>query len=641
MSSMISTDQNEAGVNANTVSEAGDLLVNYLAQIGVDYVFGVPGGAIEPLYNALARSARREGPRAIVARHEAGAAFMAEGYTRETGKLGVCCATTGPGATNLMTGVASAYQDNIPMLVITAQTPINTFGKGAIQDSSCTGINTVGMFQYITRYSSLVSHADQLEQKLIRAITAAFQSPCGPVHLSIPLDILRSPLAHSQPACNLKQLLKPAVLVDLVRIKELAAHISKSRALVLLVGEGCGEAIADILEFALLKGATVITTPHGKGLVSPYHPSYKGVFGFAGHTTAEEVLRDTHVDLVLAIGTNLDEFGTNGWDATALLNDRMIHIDANEANFARSSMARLHVSGNIAAIFKILLEEYHYHNSTHTGMPGSPTVKIERRVEERRGAANKIIDAVPPFVPHVVVEREPDRRQTETGRQLPVRHFVFADEDKYRDDVTPIKPQRLMYDLARLFPPYTRFLADTGNTLLWTIHYLQPFDRRISGRRVPAGGMFRINMGLASMGWAIGAAVGTALGCPGMPVVCITGDGSFLMSGQEITTAIMEKLPVVYVILNDAALGTVKHGQRLGKAEKVGFELPEIDFAMMARAMGANAYVIKSPKDMANLDVAALCKNPGPTVLDVRIDRQEVPPLGMRMRSLGVVKSRA
>ena len=196
-----------------------------------------------------------------------------------------------------------------------------------------------------------------------------------------------------------------------------------------------------------------------------------------------------------------------------------------------------------------------------------------------------------------------------------------------------------MYDLARLFPPYTRFLADTGNTLLWTIHYLHPFDRRISGRRVPAGGMFRINMGLASMGWAIGAAVGTALGCPGLPVVCITGDGSFLMSGQEITVAIMEKLPVVYVILNDAALGTVKHGQCLGKAEKVGFELPEIDFAMMARAMGANAYIIKSPQDMANLDIAALCKNPGPTVLDVRIDRQEVPPLGMRMRSLGVVKS--
>ena len=195
-----------------------------------------------------------------------------------------------------------------------------------------------------------------------------------------------------------------------------------------------------------------------------------------------------------------------------------------------------------------------------------------------------------------------------------------------------------MYDLARLFPPYTRFLADSGNSVLWAIHYLHLFDRRISGRRVPVGGMFRINMGLASMGWAIGSAVGTALGCPGMPVVCITGDGSFLMSGQEITTAIMEKLPVVYVILNDAALGTVKHGQRLGKAEEVGFELPDIDFAMMARAMGANGYVIKSPQDMIDLDINFLCKYPGPTVLDVRIDKEEVPPLSMRMQLLGTLK---
>src|SRR3990172_4533678 len=115
-----------------------DLLVSYLEQIGVEYIFGVPGGAIEPLYNAMARSSRRGGLRPIVARHETGAAFMADGYARETGKLGVCCATTGPGATNLLTGVASAYADNIPMLAITAQTALSTFGKGAVQESGDT-----------------------------------------------------------------------------------------------------------------------------------------------------------------------------------------------------------------------------------------------------------------------------------------------------------------------------------------------------------------------------------------------------------------------------------------------------------------------------------------------------------------------
>ena len=127
-----------------------DLLVDYLNQLGIDTVFGVPGGAIEPLLNALARSARNGGPRLVVARHEGGAAFMADGYYRESGKMGVVCSTTGPGATNLITGVASALLDDVPMLVITAQTPLPKFGKRALQESSCTSIDTVGIFRYVT-----------------------------------------------------------------------------------------------------------------------------------------------------------------------------------------------------------------------------------------------------------------------------------------------------------------------------------------------------------------------------------------------------------------------------------------------------------------------------------------------------------
>ena len=151
--------------------EVGDLVTEYLAQIGVDYVFGIPGGAIEPLYNALARSARHGGPRPVVARHETGAAFMAEGYARETGKLGVLCTTTGPGATNAITGIVSAYQNEIPMLVITAQGTLSTLGKGAFQESSCTGVNTLGLFQQCTRFNSLISHVDQFENKLASANT--------------------------------------------------------------------------------------------------------------------------------------------------------------------------------------------------------------------------------------------------------------------------------------------------------------------------------------------------------------------------------------------------------------------------------------------------------------------------------------
>ncbi|HEY8384961.1 MAG TPA: thiamine pyrophosphate-binding protein, partial [Porticoccaceae bacterium] len=167
-------------------NELGDLLITYLEALGVEHVFGVPGGAIEPLVNALARSERRGGPRNIVCRHETGAAFMAAGYHALSGRLGVCYATTGPGATNLVTGVASAYASNIPLLVITAQTALNTFGLGALQESSCTGTNTLAIFESITRYNTLVSHPDQLEHKLVAAVLTALGPTRGPAHLSVP-----------------------------------------------------------------------------------------------------------------------------------------------------------------------------------------------------------------------------------------------------------------------------------------------------------------------------------------------------------------------------------------------------------------------------------------------------------------------
>lgn len=621
-----------------TPQEAGDLLVNHLANIGVEYVFGVPGGAIEPLYNALARSSRRGGPRPIVARHEAGAAFMAEGYARETGRLGVCCATTGPGATNLITGVASAYQGNIPMLVITAQAPITTFGKRPIQDSSCTGVDTVQMFRHCTRYSSLVSHVAQLETKLVDAIVTACRTGRGPAHLSIPLDVLRTPLPGAAPGYSLEELLRPADVLDRTAFEKLCAAIDQSRNIALVIGEGCHEAIGDILEFAMSKDARIVATPEGKGLVNPYHPNFRGVFGFAGHASADKTLKDPHLDLVLAIGAGLDEFSTNGWDENALLNGRLIHVDALERNFSRSPMARLHVSGRIRTVFEALLERYRG-SAQEAASSGSRAEKrglgadLERRHGERRDTSASGNHAMAPML-RLVTERGPERR----GTHLPARHFALQDERKYLDDSTPIKPQRLMYDLVRLFPPDTRFLADSGNTPLWAIHYLHPFDRRIAGQRLASGGAFRVNVGFASMGWAIGVAVGTALGDKRRAVVCITGDGGFLMSGQEITVAVAEGLPVVYVVLNDAALGAIKHGQRLARSERVGYELPRVDFAAMARAMGAEGHSIRSPADLAALDIGAIRERRGPTLLDVHIDPEEVPPMGMRMKSLGTMK---
>lgn len=582
--------------------EVSDLIVAYLEQLGVEYVFGVPGGAIEPLYNALARSQRRGGPRPVLARHESGAAFMADGYARETGKIGVCCATSGPGATNLLTGVACAYDNGVPLLAITGQPALPSFGKKALQESACTGVNTLGMFRHCTRYDTLVSHSDQLESKLVNALMRACKAPHGPAHLSIPVDILRTPIAHSIPAYNLTSLLHQPSLVDEALVQALYSEVTQARRIVILIGGGlsCGESIEAILKLAEMTDSRFVTSPDGKGLVNTRHRLYRGVFGFAGHLSADAALHDDP-DLILAIGANLGEWTSGAWSAT-LLNQRLVHIDSSEEHLLRSPMARLHVRGRIRSVCERLIE---------------------------------------------LLNEGKAQGEAKIGLKNP--EYMLQETAKFVSSAAPIKPQRLMRELSRRFPASTRFLADAGNSTAWAIHYLQPHDRRVTRqhdyearhaggkRRQGDAGWLRVLMDFAPMGWAIGAAIGVARGNPACPVVCITGDGSYLMNGQEISVAAVEQLTVVFVILNDSALGMVKHGQRLAGAERIAFELPVVDYRMQAESMGIPGFIIHSPEDMDALDMEAIMARKGPTLLDVRIDGEEVPPMNLRMRTLGSV----
>lgn len=569
-----------------------DLIVEQLELLGVEYVFGVPGGSIEPLYNALARSAKRGGIRPIVARHESGAAFMAEGYARETGKLGVCCATTGPGATNIITGVASAFLENIPMLVITAQTALPNFGKRVLQESSCTAVDTVSMFKSCTRFSSLVSHRGQLEAKLLLAVVATQEGSGGPAHLSIPMDVLASPrrMRPEEPPLRLDRVIQPRVYIDTAAVETLKTEIREARKIVMLLGDGCTGAIESILALADALDARIITGPSGKRWVNHFHPRYAGVLGFGGHESAAALLRDPEIDLVLAIGTRLGEMVFAGWERNVALHEKLIHIDESADNFSRSHMARLHVCGTLGHIFKTLVRDL---------------------CNAEGDVAN--------------MGAEQPRVATGGGESYPPANLSVIDEAKCHSDTSPIKPQRLMKALALNLPRQTRFVVDAGNSWSWATHYLH----------LNSSGLYRVGMGFGSMGWAIGNAVGTAFGAPGTPVICLTGDGSFLMSGQEITVAVAQSLPVIFVLLNDQALGMVKHGQRLGGAEPVGFDLPPVDFAKMASAMGAHAESVRTVDELNNLDFQTICARPGPTLLDVHIDPEEIPPMGVRMRMLG------
>ncbi|MBL0229774.1 MAG: thiamine pyrophosphate-binding protein [Moraxellaceae bacterium] len=568
--------------------ENGDLILSYLQRWGVEYVFGVLGGSIEPFYNALARSERNKGIKSIVARHETGAAFMADGYARETGKVGVCCSTAGPGATNLLTGVACAYADNIPMLVISAQTSIEKFGRGALQDGSCAGINTVEIFNHCTRFNTLVSHSAQLEPKLLQAMSYARSNTPGPVHLSVPLDVMREAIEASRIVVGMKAFINHDVVPSQEAMHLVLKELATKAKVTVVIGEGAAGAIGGIIALIEARDWLFVTTPRAKGLVNNYHPLYRGVFGFAGHESAKDALLPENAERVVVIGTALDEVSTSGWDDSAIMSNRLIHLSDNPEHLSRSYMAKLCILGSLELMLK-------------------PFVGLLNGNNHRK---KWLI------------------QQNEYG--LP-RHLVIDNHEKCVVQAGKVKPQALITYLSDVCPDDTRALFDSGNSFLWGIHYWNcrrpiSFDAKKT--------LFHIGIGFASMGWAIGAAVGVAAGAKGKPVVCVTGDGSMLMSGQEITVALQHNLNVLFVVLNDSSLGMVRHGQKLSGGESIGHELPQINFAMMAQAMGVKAYRIESMDDLMALNIPLLVSQNKPCLLDVVIDGDEVPPMGSRMKVL-------
>jgi acetolactate synthase-1/2/3 large subunit len=560
----------------------GDLIVQYLLDLDVTRIFGVPGGSIEPFWDAVARAERHTALRMIVARHETGAAFMADGYVREGNPIGVCCSTTGPGATNLFTGVASAYAEAVPMLVITAQTPLLKFGRETLQDSSCAGVDIVAMMGQCTKYSTLVSHPDQLESKLIKALVTARQGKPGPVHLSIPADILNMPAPRSRGAS--RRLLRQVFNYDDAEaLSELQHLLLKSSRVAVYMGDRCGSAAAGIMGLAEQLNAAVVTDPVGKAWVDETHPLYHGVFGFSGHASARKLIAEQSYDLLLVVGASLGELGTSGWDG-CLLNDKVVHIDEIAEHFERSQNARLHVFGRLQTVVDKL------------GRAVAALSSTGKRWEPCAPAAQLL------------------------GSEA---------QAKALSDAVPIKPQRAFTQLAQQLPAETRIFVDAGNAWTWATHYL---------RRRESSGYYRIAMSYGSMTWAIGASVGSAVANPGAPHLCITGDGSYLMAGQEITVALQQQIPLVMVVLNDNALGMVKHGQRLGGAEQHGFELPAINYAAMAEAMGVEGIVVDSPQALAAVDFPRLFAKCQPTLIDLRIDPEEVPPMGERIKGLATSK---
>lgn len=574
----------------------GDLLIHYLEKEGVEYVFGIPGGALEPIYNALARSEARGGIQPILTKHEQGAAFMADGYARVSGGLGVCCATTGPGASNLFAGITTSYADSIPVLALTAQIPIRNFGKNAFQDSSHEGVDMVEVFKKSTRYSGLVVNARVADDMFRKAIRVAMSGKRGPVHISLPSDVMAEKvdehtLSHAMSSCYVKP-----NYFDRSAVKTAARLLSAACKPAMLIGSGAiwSGASGAIKELAEQLTIPTATTPKAKGTFPENHDLALGCFGFGGSPRADAYLLHEHVDLLIAVGTSFNEWATHGWSERLGQGRTIIQIDIDPYQFGRHYESVLALTGDASAVLNEMLHEL---RRTHR------VTAIERDIRCKRFA------------------------------EFATKHRLSIPFGKGNNVACNglIKPQQLMLDIRNAVPEESIFFIDIGNNLAWALHYLP----------VIRPGTFFTALGFSCMGYGVAAAIGGKLAAKQQqPVIAIVGDGGFLMNGMELATAVNYNIAVIWIVLNDSGFGMVRHGQRMSdKAMETSHSFEQVNFSALAESLGAVGVRIERVGELDRALMQRLIAMGRPVVIDVVIDQNEVPPIGSRLSALKEVYS--
>jgi len=559
--------------------KAAEYLVEALADAGVRHIFGVIGGAVFPLFTATV------GRRAqiVMTKHEAGAAFMADGYARASGGLGACVGTSGPGATNLITGVAAAYADSVPIVVLTGQVATKSFGKGALQESSSEGIDIVDVFKQVTRYSTLAFRADRLPAIWHKALRMALGGRPGPVHLSLPADVQERPLQVPAP---MTPTVHRAKNYDRAAIKQTALHLRRARRPAILAGHGAilSEASDEIRAISEMLEIPVATTPKGKGAFPEDHRLSLGPFGYSGSPLAQWYLLESGVDVLLAVGTSLSEWGTLGWDRRLQPSEALLHVDIDPYEIGKNYRVTVPVIGDAKSGLAELCYEMRRQQHRYVSWP--------------RGNQK--------------LEPPPERPR-------------FLNVAAMDSNAVPIKPQRLMRDLQDALPRDALVFVDGGANRSWAIHYWRSLYPRT----------FFCATGLASMGFGVAGAIGGKFAAPDRVVLSITGDGGFLMNGMEVSTAVHYGTQVIWVVLNDAGYGMAYHALRMMNLPDVATRYPRVDCATVAEGLGAQAFRIREPGEINRDLIERILESGRPTVLDVEIDQDEVAPFGGRLETLG------
>ena len=552
-----------------------DVVVEYLVAAGVRKVFGVPGGATIPFHMSLEKHDEID---FVLTRHEGGAAFMADCYARVSGGLGVCCATTGPGATNLMTGVGAAYMDSVPVLAITGMNPIDSWGRGDFQE--CTpyaGVNTTDMFRSLCKSSEVVVSEKLIQYRLRNAIATALSGRPGPVHLAIPRDLWGRRIA-AEPFALGKHLALPSAPAP-NQLNAVARLLLGAVRPLIICGSGTSrQATAHLFEIADRFSIPIVTTPRGKGKGAPaLARAYLGNTGISATPVVDDLIKSFTFDVVLTVGAGFGSYATNSWDPRIVPTRAMIQINIDPNALGRTFPADIAIVADSTQFAEML----------HDLMTSkTPDALSRSRAAWMAQWTRREKWTFPPRVHH-----------------------------KIGDSIHPIE---IIRAVDQVVGEQGLILADSNSILLWATHYLP--ER--AGRR------FIGAWGSASMGHMTAGAVGAKLAAPRADVVALVGDGCFLMNGTEVATAVDLGLPIVWVINVNAQLGMIHY--ELRASGLVGSTtLRSYDFSGFARSLGANGVRCDNPDNLAAL-IAAGLRDRRPTVIQVDVDPLVTPPMGMK-----------
>ena len=538
-----------------TLLTGAEALVESLERVGVEVVFGIPGGAILPAYDPLGQSKL---VRHILVRHEQGAAHAAEGYAMTSGKVGVCMATSGPGATNLVTGIADAYMDSVPMVAITGQVASTAIGTDAFQEADIRGITFP-----ITKHSFLVTRAEDIPAAIKAAFHIASTGRPGPVLVDLAKDALTSKAPFRWPDAVDLPGYHPTTKPHTKQIREAAKLIAESSRPVFYVGGGVVKASAfdELAELVKITGIPLVTTLMARGAFPDSHELHMGMPGMHGTVSAVGALQKA--DLLIALGTRFDDRVT-GKLSTFAPTARVIHADIDPAEISKNRVADVPIVGDVRDVIAEL-----------NGV--------------LRGAD------LPDYSAWV--------------------NYLTNLKDKYRDDVEPthdgqLSPRYVIKRLGQLAGPDAYFASGVGQHQMWAAHLL-PFEK--PGRWLNSGGA-------GTMGYCVPAAMGAKVGRPESVVWGIDGDGCFQMTNQELVTCTLNDIPIKIAIINNESLGMVRqwqtlfYGQRYSNTNLESMRVP--NFPMLAEAMGALGLRAETPEEVDAVIKQAMETNDRPVVVE-------------------------